>query len=1565
MLKTRPSRALAKPCLDVSFTPSTFTLTFSQPMIALGSEQLPALEIRPAVEGAWHWIDGCRLAFEPADRLPRATCYQVSLPRGARSLQGHTVEPRSWQLALPGPEVIRVTPAPGERLSRQPVFRVLFDQAVNPSQLQDRVRLWAGRRRVALTLADRTDPRELAIQPTRELPLDTRLLLEVPAGLPSAEGPRLSEKPRRYHFRTYAPLRMMRRGLLEWLSSPLTSEPLRIRFNNPIEASTARVKVEPELYVILQVEGSDLLVCGRREPGQSYRVEVDPDLTDIYGQKLGQTERRSFRPGWVTPHLSLPTAMVAVRPGGKIPLYTAGFKRVNCRLKAVEPEQFSDYMRGVPLKSRPLRSWTQPVPNWGALETNWLEVGGEPGHRLLEVWAGHLVAVLWLQVTELNLQARTYPEGLSLIVTGPEGAPRQGATVLWGQSEGRTDEQGHCLLESSSPGNSVLARLGADSAFLCLSLPRARQEHALRWCVFDDRGLYRPGETARVKGWLRRPRGGVPGGQVSYRLVGREEERSGQALLSPQGGFDLELVLNGPCTLELTCEDESYHHYFRVEEFRRPEFEVDLAPLSEKEAFDFRQPPTLRLTASYHAGGTLAGGGLLWSHVLHESGWVPPGWESFSFGNSSRRRTEEVLHHSGTLDEQGQALLPVPGREPGCGASIRVHTRVEVADLSRQVVLASAVTTLVGRHPLVGLRAAPEGAEVIVVDPLGHPLAGQKVSLQCGDSRWEVESEAGPVTVRLPSPALLEASLGEARARLYPGRAFASSGIELPPGPFEPGQVVLLRLRSHEPYKLGVMRLWAGPRRLLVRTFEPGEMLEVRLPESRERSLELEVGCLLEDGAWMTYHDRIALSLVGLELEVGLEAQPARVRPGGRVEVEVQVRDRQGRPVPDAEVTLLAVDQAVLQAAGGHRLPDPLARFYPDPYSGAMNSFLANWFPRACPPELGRSRDSLVMCMLGSDVSGGGRLAGAVTLREDLRALAFFHPCLRTDGEGRVAIQASLPDSLSRYRVTAVATQGARFGSAETSLSTRLPLALRPWLPRFLHQGDQFDFCLSVQNLTAEEREVQVEATVSGLTFLEGVERRCRVRPGARVEVRLPCRADRVGEAVGLARVVSGPLEDACRVRLPVAARVRPEQVVWQGRSGSPLQVEVPPDVELERGGLELLECDGPLPLARQAYEGLRRYPMSCSEQLASRLLGWALGGPVWSPEGWKAEAARLVEQLVARQQADGQFWLFPGCSHSYPFVSVHATQALLRAYTAGVELDLARLSKAMDYLADLPSGSPLEEAYALNVLSQVGRAPAERIAQLAGHRRLTGEGMAWLLPLTRGRTRARLREKLLEGLAGDPGPQGLFISSRRPAALAMLALGEESGQMETLLEPNPYGSTQDHAFTLLALADRGGIDRDPRSIGLRRLLEHPTVATRAEGFYRATLTTTPREPRRQAVNQGFNVSRSYELGDLVRIRIVVQSALTHSMVGLIDPLPAGLELLPRSQQPGSGGLLHCDYRDDCTELCWERLPRGRHEIVLLARATTPGRFFAPGTRVEEMYRPQVFGLGEAQELSL
>ncbi|HIP70623.1 MAG TPA: hypothetical protein EYH05_04430, partial [Anaerolineae bacterium] len=62
-------------------------------------------------------------------------------------------------------------------------------------------------------------------------------------------------------------------------------------------------------------------------------------------------------------------------------------------------------------------------------------------------------------------------------------------------------------------------------------------------------------------------------------------------------------------------------------------------------------------------------------------------------------------------------------------------------------------------------------------------------------------------------------------------------------------------------------------------------------------------------------------------LEVQLTPQATELEPGGETTVDVTVTDANGRPVPNAEITLVVVDEAVL-ALTNYQLADPLNVFY-------------------------------------------------------------------------------------------------------------------------------------------------------------------------------------------------------------------------------------------------------------------------------------------------------------------------------------------------------------------------------------------------------------------------------------------------------------------------------------------------------------------------------------------------------------------------------------------------------------------------------------------------------------
>ena len=158
------------------------------------------------------------------------------------------------------------------------------------------------------------------------------------------------------------------------------------------------------------------------------------------------------------------------------------------------------------------------------------------------------------------------------------------------------------------------------------------------------------------------------------------------------------------------------------------------------------------------------------------------------------------------------------------------------------------------------------------------------------------------------------------------------------------------------------------------------------------------------------------------------------------------------------------------------------------------------------------------------------------------------------------------------------------------------------------------------------------------------------------------------------------------------------------------------------------------------------------------------------------------------------------------------------------------------------------------------------------------------------------------------------------------------------------------------------------------------------------------------ALNRGFAVSHRYSLigdpdevvtsariGDVVRVQLTIVAPADRLFVLVEDFLPAGLEPInprlrivapeliqqletdrrqtrlgsaPKDYAPWYGWYYspwqHVDIRDDRLVLQADRLPRGVHEYVYYARATTPGEFIVPPARAEESYFPEVFGRSDS-----
>jgi alpha-2-macroglobulin len=122
----------------------------------------------------------------------------------------------------------------------------------------------------------------------------------------------------------------------------------------------------------------------------------------------------------------------------------------------------------------------------------------------------------------------------------------------------------------------------------------------------------------------------------------------------------------------------------------------------------------------------------------------------------------------------------------------------------------------------------------------------------------------------------------------------------------------------------------------------------------------------------------------------------------------------------------------------------------------------------------------------------------------------------------------------------------------------------------------------------------------------------------------------------------------------------------------------------------------------------------------------------------------------------------------------------------------------------------------------------------------------------------------------------------------------------------------------------------------------------------------------------------TFDAGDLVRVTVTLTVRGEDRFMALTDPLPAGMEPIDGGFQTTAadlsratsrmelqsdgwswwkqGGFEYVEKYDDRVEAFATKLGAGRHEFAYLVRATTPGTFSAPGTRVEAMYAPEVEG---------
>ncbi len=809
--------------------------------------------ISPAIEGTWQWVGTKTLRFDyggtEVDRLPMATTYTVTVPAGTVSASGgELAEAVEFTFTTPAPTVQTLSPV-HDTMALDQLWVAVFDQRVDPAAVLGTIHVTADGRTVALRLAtaeevDADDTvrniteqaaagRWVAFRPTAPMPADADVRIDVGPGTPSAEGPATTTEAQTFSGRTYAPLRVTDVSC----SSGSPCRPgsgFSVQFNNELDADAtdaAAVAVAPALPGHrATVQWASISIDGVSAPRTEYTITLPAGITDVYGQTLGEAVTRTVQVGPAEPSIQAYDPITTLDPfaeGQQLTTLTVNHDQLRVRVFAVGIDDFADYARYANE-----RDWVDPpvdVPDWEVLSDATVQpegdadvpvltsidlagaLGGKPGHVVVLIepvpavspnsnlyWLNR-PALTWVQSTSLGVDLFTdATDGVVWTTDLRTGAPVQGVDVHFtngsSAAHAATDADGVARLalpaETSYEGDDLLvATKGDDSAILPTWAGRSSVQDSARWFVFDDRQVYRPGETMKVKGWVRRltltddATLHAPGDGASVHYVVTDaygvELLAGDAEVGALGGFDLSLDLPetanlGPASLTVELRGEpgvagqSTGHSFQVQDYRRPEFEVTTHPESEGPHLS-TSPATVAAEANYYAGGPLPDAPVTWVVTTSDGTYSPAGWDGFTFGvqqpwwwfwgvEDTRGGypgdvdfgpccgpvdQADVETYQGTTDSNGAHYLQI-GFEGDDGVlpdlPVVVTAEATVEDVNRQAWASSTGLLVHAADRYVGLRSAHSFVrqgealvvDVIVTDIDGNAVPGTALTVSAG-----------------------------------------------------------------------------------------------------------------------------------------------------------------------------------------------------------------------------------------------------------------------------------------------------------------------------------------------------------------------------------------------------------------------------------------------------------------------------------------------------------------------------------------------------------------------------------------------------------------------------------------------------------------------------------------------------------------------------------------------------------------------------------------------------------------------------------------------------------------
>ena len=770
---------------------------------------------------------------------------------------------------------------------------------------------------------------------------------------------------------------------------------------------------------------------------------------------------------------------------------------------------------------------------------------------------------------------------------------------------------------------------------------------------------------------------------------------------------------------------------------------------------------------------------------------------------------------------------------------------------------------------------------------------------------------------------------------------------------------------------------------------------------------------------------RLDVGIKGARLNVEVSTDKTVYAPRALATIKIRVRLPNGKPAPaGSEVMVAAVDQALLELA-------------PNPSWNLLEDMMQE---RGYLVETATAQMQVIgKRHFGKKALPAGGSGGRASSRELFDTLLFWQPRVKLDAQGMAVVNVPLNDSLTAFKIVAVADVGTGyFGTGSTEITSTQEVQLTAGVPPLVREGDQYLAMMSVRNATKTNLALKVQATAGAQTLpvlpmnLAGGEAQ-----ELSWNVTVPTGVESLPWQISVLDA-QGKVWDSIKFTQKIQPRipVTTQQAMFT-RLEQPYRVATTlPEGALSGGIAVQLSAR----LADQT-EGIRQYfvdyPYSCLEQKISIAAG------LQDAQRW----AEITQNLSGYLSTNGLAQYFPGAGRGSPTLTGYL---LVIADEQGIKLPAALDSKMQRGLLDFAEGrTPMEQGgyelkyltarrlQALEALShrslvtgrmltafefkpntqstlmlidwysllhRVSDAPlrAERLSQVerelrnrlsfvGGRLMFNSESNDnWWWMMANSDSNAL---RLLNVVMDDPA-----WKNDLPALLRGALLRQSRGSWSTTVS-NVWGTLALHKFsakferetvTGITTAQLGAAKPVPYHWDKAAPLQLPWKSDQADfslshqgtGSPWATVLLRAAIPGK-LLDSGYRIQRSFtpieqkikgqwSRGDLMRVRVDVDSAQLMNWVALSDPIPSGASIMGntardsqiarqgenryRREDRNDAWAAHTERGQGFFRAYYETVPKGHFWFEYTLRLNNPGVFSLPPTRVEAMYAPEIFG---------